>query len=76
MLSRKKTRLTNTQHSPTPLDNTHQQEDNAHQQPLRTQRTQWVVVEMGGEPLETFKHPQRAIYILGRCRSCYVTPKP
>lgn len=26
---------------------------------------QWVVVEMGGEPLETFKHPDQAIYILG-----------
>mmetsp|Transcript_95193 Transcript_95193/g.153520 ORF Transcript_95193/g.153520 Transcript_95193/m.153520 type:complete len:119 (+) Transcript_95193:42-398(+) len=25
----------------------------------------WVVIEMGGEPLETFKHPERAIYILG-----------
>ena len=25
----------------------------------------WVAVEMGGEPLETFDHPERAIYILG-----------
>uniref|UniRef100_A0A0C3UH32 tRNA/rRNA methyltransferase SpoU type domain-containing protein n=1 Tax=Guillardia theta (strain CCMP2712) TaxID=905079 RepID=A0A0C3UH32_GUITC len=25
----------------------------------------WVAVEMGGEPLETFEHPKRAIYILG-----------
>jgi len=25
----------------------------------------WVAVEMGGEPLETFEHPERAIYILG-----------
>jgi tRNA(Leu) C34 or U34 (ribose-2'-O)-methylase TrmL len=26
---------------------------------------QWVVVEMGGEPLSTFVHPRRAVYILG-----------
>lgn len=26
---------------------------------------QWVAVEMGGEPLETFEHPVRACYILG-----------
>mmetsp|Transcript_12514 Transcript_12514/g.16211 ORF Transcript_12514/g.16211 Transcript_12514/m.16211 type:complete len:324 (+) Transcript_12514:125-1096(+) len=25
----------------------------------------WVAVEMGGEPLETFKHPSRCVYILG-----------
>jgi len=25
----------------------------------------WVAVEMGGEPLETFEHPERAVYILG-----------
>jgi tRNA(Leu) C34 or U34 (ribose-2'-O)-methylase TrmL len=25
----------------------------------------WVAVEMGGEPLETFEHPKRAVYILG-----------
>lgn len=25
----------------------------------------WVAVEMGGEPLETFEHPERACYILG-----------
>lgn len=24
-----------------------------------------VAVEMGGEPLETFEHPERAIYLLG-----------
>lgn len=26
---------------------------------------QWVAVEFGGEPLETFVHPERACYILG-----------
>ena len=26
---------------------------------------QWVAVEMGGEPLEDFVHPERAVYILG-----------
>jgi tRNA(Leu) C34 or U34 (ribose-2'-O)-methylase TrmL len=25
----------------------------------------WVAIEMGGEPLETFDHPARAVYILG-----------
>ena len=25
----------------------------------------WVAVEMGGEPLEEFDHPERAVYILG-----------
>ena len=25
----------------------------------------WVAVEMGGEPLEHFEHPERAVYILG-----------
>ena len=25
----------------------------------------WVAVEMGGEPLETFTHPDRAVYFLG-----------
>jgi len=25
----------------------------------------FVAVEMGGEPLETFKHPERAVYLLG-----------
>lgn len=25
----------------------------------------WVGCEMGGEPLETFEHPERAVYILG-----------
>ena len=25
----------------------------------------WVAVEMGGEPLEDFEHPERAVYILG-----------
>ena len=26
---------------------------------------QWVAVEMGGEPLSTFDHPERCVYILG-----------
>ena len=26
---------------------------------------QWVAVEMGGEPLDTFEHPERAVYLLG-----------
>ena len=25
----------------------------------------WVAVEMGGEPLDSFEHPERALYILG-----------
>ena len=25
----------------------------------------WVACEMGGEPLETFEHPERAVYLLG-----------
>ena len=25
----------------------------------------WVAIEMGGEPLETFEHPERAVYVLG-----------
>ena len=25
----------------------------------------WVAVEMGGEPLESFEHPERAVYVLG-----------
>ena len=25
----------------------------------------WVAVEMGGEPLEEFEHPERAVYLLG-----------
>ena len=25
----------------------------------------WVAVEMGGEPLEHFTHPERAVYLLG-----------
>ena len=26
---------------------------------------QLIAVEMGGEPLETFEHPKRAVYVLG-----------
>ena len=26
---------------------------------------QWVAVEMGGMPLESFVHPPRAVYLLG-----------
>ena len=28
----------------------------------------WVAVELGGESLETFEHPRRAVYILGTSR--------